>query len=422
MTIRKLVRITSLSFLTLLSVVCMATLSHARTVSVDWGTPIVTGGLADGALASQTQDTSDEIIATRADALNKAVVLATLEEAFALLPEKMGDAQKKALTKYISMKAPLLVRGYREEGTKTLATGQQRLTVNVNVDRQWLTDALQRLGIYYTVRNPHEQISCIFYYLGQTEADKKSSAYKKASSFVSLLSTAAGLRSEGLRFLTKAELADMDRLAGVGQFAPINTMDASQPASQSNGQTDAISEALNAAKVSVGTTQSSEAPQTAQASTVPENPKGPQSLRFIIVPEGKDAWSAKLQDPQYDASAEGKSIDAVWEKLWPAYLSSRVTLEASASDMSSLQVWGWSSADGVVALDKAMRKWYKDQGGDVNDLDLLKITMQSGAVKAVWRVDITDKTKLKAFVLDYAEQRRLRYELTNLAQGLDAGQ
>lgn len=425
MNLKNIIRTTGLALLAFCCVHAFAPEPcQARKVSVDWGVANVEaeGGEAE----SKAQG---EPITTRADALNKAIAQATLAEAFALLPSTMSSSQKSALTKYVSAKAPTLVRGYRDEGSTVLASGQQRLVLDVNVDKQWLIDALQRLGVYYLAG--HDALPCAFYYIGQSSADQKSSVYKKATNYVTLLSTAAGLQNSGVTFMTAAEFADMvnrESQANVTNGVNVNGQEGIAPTVPNASPDDAIAEALNAAKISTGASVDTSA---MQEQTTPTKSKGPQALRFVLVNEGKDAWSAKLQGPDYNMEANGSSIDMVWEKLWPAYLSTRFarsgvgsdgnpnTQPDAYSDVTSLQVWGWSSADGVVALDKAMRKWYKDQGGDVKDLDLLKITMQSGAVKAIWRVDMASTKAFKAFVRDYADQRRLRFELAPMTQGFN---
>lgn len=380
---------------------------QARTMTIDWGVPAMTAEQTEASKPDPDMKSDPDVLATRADALNAAIVRATTEEAFGLLPKNLPAAQKTALKKYLASKAHTLVRGYREESARRLPSGQQRLVVDVNVDKQWLTEALQRLGVFYLAG--HDALPCTFYYIGQTAADKKSSAYKNAVNYVGLLSSAAGMRSNGLTFMTTAELFEMDKLAGVGQVMPIPSADVANA-------NDAIAEALNAAKVSA----------SQEVQIVPQKPKGPQSLRFLLIPQGKNAWSAKLQAPEYNAKIDGSTIDMVWGNLWPNYLSSRLASGTSApgdsgdidSDMSTLQVWGWSSADGVLALDKAMRQWNHKQGGVSRDLDLVKMTMQAGAVKAIWRLDMAEQSKLKAFIRDYASQRRLRYEFAAASTGL----
>lgn len=448
MNIQKLLRTTSLALITLCSLnMVMPLRCEARQVTVDWGVAVV----ADAESGSESGTSAAEAINTRADALNQAFVGATLEEAFAILPDKMPDKQKAALKKYLSAKAPTLVRGYREESSQ-LANGQQRLIVDVNVDRQWLMKALQGLGVYYTAKQS-KPVPCTFYYVGQNEADKKSADFKKASNYIKLLSTAAGFQGGELIFVTEDALLDMDRAAGIGlvpaqeTVAPEQTVtygehaqDDYQDDYQANVQADPITEALNAAKM--GVDSDSYAAQSNphvqgnphaqgnphgqvqaynQAQTIPQEPKTLESLRFLLISQGKDAWSAKLQGPHYDTASNGNNIDTVWQKLWPAYLSKHIVVaDEGASSAVNLQVWGWSSADGAVVFDKAIRDWYINYGFDDNNLDLLQITMQAGAVKAMWRVGMVDSAKLKTFVSDYASQRRLRFDVAPLAKGLNA--
>lgn len=412
MTIQKILYTTSLALLSLCSVNFIMPLTcEARQVMVDWGVVSAESSAESGTESSVSSQKGT--ITTRVEALNYALVRATTEEAFSLLPQKMPEAQKAALKKYLAAKAPMLVLGYREEGLSQLPTGQYRLTVDVNVNRQWLVDALQRLGVSYTAKQS-EPVSCTFYYVGQSDADKKSSEYKKASNDITLLSTAAGVRGGTLNFVTAVALAEMDKEVDIEP----NTTPNVSPTAVPDIHPDAITEALNAAKMGADS-----GVQIAQADNQEEvfspSPKELKSLRFLLIPQGKDAWLAKLQGPQYDATSQGNSIDAVWEKLWPIYLSKQNRGEKSASKAASLQVWGWSSADGVVVFDKAIRTWCKERGLSDKDLDLLKITMQSGAVKAVWRVNMADSTKLKAYVSQYAGQRRLRFELAPLGQGLN---
>lgn len=348
----------------LMLLVAMVLPCEARLVEIDWGVPTQVEGTdatadpVSAALAALSPAAAGEAQAyatSREEALQRALAIATTEEAFEILQTlgNVNPVQRTALQSYIRAKAQLFIRGYRELYMATLPSGLNRLSVEVDVDRQWLADSLKKLGAFYLVR---QSLSCSAFIEGDA----------KTASRVALLSSAAGMQMKSA-------------------VVPLK-----------QGSAEAEADAINAQ----------------QGLHFILRPAG-------AIPDKGDItmWSASLvytelglDAPVYSAKTQGPTVDAVWETLWPAYLATRFALPEQKGQLATLRVWGWQGAEGASLFDKALRQW--ESGA--KDIALLEIVLLSSDTKAHWQVNVVDFAKLDAQIRSYTEQRGLSYELVPL--------
>lgn len=132
----------------------------------------------------------------------------------------------------------------------------------------------------------------------------------------------------------------------------------------------------------------------------------PTATLRLAVRNTKGAWSAVLSgDENY--SGQGQSLDEAWRNVWRQYFSGRLAKASAQGEAQLLRVWGWHGADGVEALDRALRDWV----GAVESPALDNVAMRPDGVAATWSVRLLSRSELEKRLGEYAKTRKLRFEL-----------
>lgn len=93
---------------------------------------------------------SADAVTSHSQVLEKAFLLAVMEESDAVLRTVLPAEQRAALQTYLKNKVPLLVRSYREEGVVTAEDGSRTTTVDTTINLPQLIQYLKDAGVYYT--------------------------------------------------------------------------------------------------------------------------------------------------------------------------------------------------------------------------------------------------------------------------------
>lgn len=131
-------------------------------------------------------------------------------------------------------------------------------------------------------------------------------------------------------------------------------------------------------------------------------------LRCVLKPSGKN-WYGTIDDAGYATSASAATIEDLWAKLWPPYLSKRLLpAESAPQQYATLRVWGWQTPDGAETFDRTLRDWDRA----ITKVVLMEFSLRPDGVVGVWKMRLIDRAELERRLAEYAGPRKLRFEIS----------